>query len=92
VTAALHCGDESLQAVEIVQGALRLAASLAVAGIAEGDAFAIMLRNEPRFMLALLAARVLGAYATSALQQGERDDPALTEDAVRQFLRERIAG
>ena len=42
--------------------ALRAAAGLAGLGVREGDVIAIMLRNEPAAMEAILAARHLGAY------------------------------
>ena len=41
----------------------RCAESLRLAGLREGDAIAIMLRNDPYFLIALRAARLLGAYA-----------------------------
>lgn len=63
MTAALRVGDNLLGPIEVDALVLRAARSLERAGVGEGGVVAIMMRNEPRFVLLLLAARRIGAYA-----------------------------
>ena len=62
MTAALtYCGEE-IGAADLEQRAARVASGFERLGIAEGDVVALMLRNSPAFIEAMLACRMLGAY------------------------------
>ena len=62
MTAGLaYCGEE-IGAAELEQRAARAASGFERLGIAEGDVVALMLRNSPAFIEAMLACRMLGAY------------------------------
>ena len=63
MTASLVFAGEHLAAAELDALVARCAASLSAAGVGEGDAIGLLLRNEPRMLVAMLAARLMGAYA-----------------------------
>ncbi len=63
MTAALLCAGQRLEGAQVDALVARCAASLRVAGVREGDAVGLLLRNEPRLLVAMLAARRVGAYA-----------------------------
>ena len=63
MTASLVCADVRLQGTEVEAQVGRCATSLRAAGVGEGDAVGLLLRNEPRLLVAVLAARLVGAYA-----------------------------
>jgi long-chain acyl-CoA synthetase len=62
MTASLWFGGEDLSVAELERRAACAAAGLAAAGVGEDDVVALMLRNEPVFVEAMLACRRLGAY------------------------------
>ena len=62
MTASLHFGGAEIAPAELEQRAARVAAGFERLGIAEGDVVALMLRNSPAFIEAMLACRLLGAY------------------------------
>ncbi len=59
---ALHYGGTSLPYDELHARALRVAQGFSRAGVRAGGAIAILLRNHPAFLEAMLGARRLGAY------------------------------
>jgi len=63
VTANLACADSCLAGAEVDALAARCATSLHRSGVGEGDTVGLLLRNEPRVLVAVLAARLVGAYA-----------------------------
>lgn len=52
--------DDSYTAEELLNNSLMLASALADAGIQEGDCFALVMRNYPEFVEAMLASEILG--------------------------------
>jgi len=62
MTASLHFGGEEIAPAELEQRAARVAAALERLGIAEGDVVALMFKNSPAYIEAMLACRMLGAY------------------------------
>jgi long-chain acyl-CoA synthetase len=62
VTATLGFGGEEIAPAELERRAACAASGLERLGIGEGDVVAIMLRNSPAFIEAMLACRQLGAY------------------------------
>ncbi len=62
MTARLVFGAEEIAPADMERRAARAAAGLECAGIGEGDVVALMFRNEPAFLEAMLACRLLGAY------------------------------
>lgn len=63
MTAAILCAGERLEGDQVESLVARCAASLLRDGVSEGDAIGFMLRNDSRFLIALQAARIIGAYA-----------------------------
>ena len=62
MTASLYFGGEETAPAELEKRAAQVAAGLERLGIGEGDVVALMFRNSPAFMEAMLACRLLGAY------------------------------
>ncbi|HYL88961.1 MAG TPA: AMP-binding protein [Burkholderiales bacterium] len=62
MTASLAFAGDETAGVELQQRAARAASGFERLGIAEGDVVALMLRNSPAFIEAMLACRMLGAY------------------------------
>ena len=62
MTAALIFGDEEIAPAELARRAAQAASGLERLGIGEGDIVALMLRNSPAFIEAMLGCRMLGAY------------------------------
>jgi len=54
-----------LSAGQVAEMTARLAGALVDAGVGEGDVVAVLLRNEPAYVAAALACRLLGAYLCS---------------------------
>jgi long-chain acyl-CoA synthetase len=54
--------DTEIPASVVRERALKAASGLATLGVAEGDVVAVMMRNEPEAVVAILAAGHLGAY------------------------------
>lgn len=63
MTASLVCADAHLAGAEVDALVARCATSLRASGVGEGDTVGLLLRNEPRLLVAVLAARLVGAYA-----------------------------
>ena len=63
MTAALACGDTLVTPAQADEQVGRIAAAMRRDGITEGSVVALAMRNEPRYVMAALAARRLGAYA-----------------------------
>ncbi|MFM7531383.1 MAG: AMP-binding protein, partial [Rubrivivax sp.] len=63
MTANLTCANSCLAGAEVDALAARCATSLRQSGVGEGDTVGLLLRNEPRMLAAILAARLMGAYA-----------------------------
>jgi long-chain acyl-CoA synthetase len=63
MTARLRFGERDIAPAQFDEMARRAAAGLEKHGVGEGDVVCIMLKNEPAFLVALFAARLLGAYA-----------------------------
>lgn len=61
--AGLKSGDRLITAAELEEQACRLASGFEQQGIGQGDAIALLLRNDVAFFQASLAAAMLGAYA-----------------------------
>jgi long-chain acyl-CoA synthetase len=62
MTAALVFADGETAPADLERRAARVAAGFERLGIAEGDVVALMFRNSPAFIEAMLACRMLGAY------------------------------
>ena len=62
MTARVVFENESIDAEALEARARRAAAGLEREGVREGDVVALMLKNEPAFLEAILACRLLGAY------------------------------
>jgi len=62
MTARLIFAGEEIAPGEMERRAARAAAGFDRAGIREGDVVALMFKNEPAFLEAMLACRLLGAY------------------------------
>jgi len=62
MTATLGFGSEEIAPAELERRAARAAGGFERLGIGEGDVVALMLRNSPAFIEAMLACRQLGAY------------------------------
>ena len=62
MTASLHFGGEEIAPAELEKRAAQVATGLERLGIGEGDVVALMFRNSPAFIEAMLACRLLGAY------------------------------
>jgi len=62
MTARLVFGSAEVPPAEMERRAARAAAGLERLGVREGDVVALMFRNEPAFLEAMLACRLLGAY------------------------------
>jgi long-chain acyl-CoA synthetase len=58
----LSFGDTEIAPAELATRAAKAAGFLATIGLADGDTFAVMLRNQPALIEIMLAARQLGAY------------------------------
>ncbi|MBV8745777.1 MAG: AMP-binding protein [Xanthobacteraceae bacterium] len=58
----LSFGNEEIAPADLAARAAKAAGFLASNGLADGDAFAVMLRNQPTLLEIMLAARQLGAY------------------------------
>lgn len=61
MTARVHSGDRDLDYAELRLRAARIAAGLGTLGVGSGDRVAIVLRNEPAFLEASIAAALAGA-------------------------------
>jgi long-chain acyl-CoA synthetase len=59
---SLTFGDVKLSPAQLQSRATELARGLVDAGVGDGDVVALMLRNEPAFLLIMLACRLVGAY------------------------------
>src|SRR5260221_7926342 len=62
MTAALLFGAEEIAAADLERHAAQAASGIERLGIGEGDVVALMLRNSPAYLEAMLACRMLGAY------------------------------
>ena len=62
MTAALVFGAEQITGAELEQRAARAASGFESLGVREGDVVALLLRNSPAYVEAMLACRLLGAY------------------------------
>lgn len=58
----LHFGEETWSPEQLRERASEVARGMADAGVASGDIVAVMLRNEPAYIVLLLACRLAGAY------------------------------
>ena len=58
----LSFGDSEIAPADLAARAAKTAGFLASIGLADGDTFAVMLRNQPKLIEIMLAARQLGAY------------------------------
>jgi long-chain acyl-CoA synthetase len=58
----LSFGDTEIAPADLAARAAKAAGFLASIGLADGDTFAVMLRNQPALLEIMLAARQLGAY------------------------------
>jgi long-chain acyl-CoA synthetase len=58
----LSFGDQEITPPDLAIGSAKAADVLASIGMAEGDTFAVMLRNSPTLIEIMLAARQIGAY------------------------------
>ena len=58
----LSFGNTEIAPAELAARAAKAAGFLASIGLADGDTFAVMLRNQPALIEIMLAARQLGAY------------------------------
>jgi long-chain acyl-CoA synthetase len=58
----LSFGDSEIAPADLAARAAKVAGFLASIGLADGDTFAVMLRNQPALLEIMLAARQLGAY------------------------------
>jgi long-chain acyl-CoA synthetase len=58
----LSFGNEEIAPADLAAQAAKAAGFLASIGLADGDTFAVMLRNQPALVEIMLAARQLGAY------------------------------
>jgi long-chain acyl-CoA synthetase len=63
MVATVIAGDRQRDGATIEQRALRGVGALTALGLGEGDVVAIMLRNEPAFLEAMLIARTAGCYS-----------------------------
>src|SRR5689334_167403 len=63
MVATVIAGDSKRDGASIQERALRGVGALAACGLGEGDVVAIMLRNEPAFLEAMLIARLAGCYS-----------------------------
>jgi long-chain acyl-CoA synthetase len=63
MVATVIAGDKQRDGAAIQQRALRGVSALAQLGVGEGDVVALMLRNEPAFLDAMLIARLAGCYS-----------------------------
>jgi len=63
MVATVVTGDKQRDGVTIQQRALRGVSALTGLGVGEGDVVAIMLRNEPAFLEAMLIARLAGCHS-----------------------------
>ena len=62
MTAALVFGGEQISGAELEQRAARAAGGFERVGVREGDVVALLVRNSPSYLEAMLACRQLGAY------------------------------
>src|SRR5260221_11043139 len=62
MTAALLFGAEEIAAADLERRAAQAASGFERLGIGEGDVVALMLRNSPAYLEAMLACRMLGPY------------------------------
>ncbi|MAD26785.1 AMP-binding protein [Halopseudomonas aestusnigri] len=62
MTAALVCGELRRDGEQVAQRGLRLAGGLARMGIEDGDVIAVMLRNGPAFIDAILSCQTAGCF------------------------------
>ena len=62
MTATLLCGEETIEPQELERRVARAAGAIDAAGIGENDVVALLLKNEPAYLEAMLACRRLGAY------------------------------
>src|SRR5689334_4744996 len=63
MVATVIAGDSERDGAAIQERALRGVSALGALGLGEGDVVAIMLRNEPAFLEAMLIARLAGCYS-----------------------------
>src|SRR5260221_11046040 len=62
MTATLLFGAEQIAAADLERRAAQAASGFERLGIGEGDVVALMLRNSPAYLEAMLACRMLDAY------------------------------
>lgn len=62
MTARLVCADLERSGDEVTRRALKLAGGLARLGVADGDVIAVMLRNGPAFVDAILSCQTAGCF------------------------------
>ena len=62
MTATLLCGEETIEPQALERRVARAAGALDAAGVGEDDVVALLLKNEPAYLEAMLACRRLGAY------------------------------
>lgn len=67
-------GERTLDGATLRERARRAARGLHEAGVRPGDAVALLLRNEPAYLEALLALQALGAYAVTVNWHFKRDE------------------
>lgn len=58
-------GDDRIPLESVIANSKRVASGFAALGVREGDAIAILMRNDVPYLEAVLAASVVGAYAVS---------------------------
>src|SRR5690349_4535826 len=63
MTATLLCGDTVVAPAELERRVACAAAGLEALGVGEDGVVALLLRNGPEFIEAMLAARMVGAYS-----------------------------
>jgi long-chain acyl-CoA synthetase len=63
MVASVIAGDRTRDGAAIQERALRGVSALTALGVGDGDVVAIMLRNEPAFLEAMLIARLAGCYS-----------------------------
>lgn len=65
MSAAVFCGQERLDLVQLQDNAARVASGLVGLGLCEGDKIAIMMRNDTPYLEAMMGASRIGIFAAS---------------------------
>ncbi|MBC2589683.1 AMP-binding protein [Rhodococcus aetherivorans] len=83
--ATIRCGNDIRTHTQVRDRASRLAAALSALGVAHGDRYAIVMRNEIGFVEATLAGAAIGAVPVPANWHGNTDDlgHVLTDSGAR---------